>query len=64
MTIKARCCSVLISTLLALPAAAQPTFTVFAGGLDTPRGLRFSPQGVLYVAEAGSGGASTTTSDQ
>jgi len=36
-------------------AAAQPT--VVMSGLDNPRGLAFGPEGALYVAEAGRGGA-------
>ncbi|MEI2693092.1 MAG: ScyD/ScyE family protein [Anaerolineae bacterium] len=31
--------------------------TTFASGLVYPRGLKFGPDGALYVAEAGSGGA-------
>lgn len=38
--------------------------TVFATGLLFPRGLAFGPDGKLYVAEAGSGGTGSTTSDQ
>jgi hypothetical protein len=45
-------------------AGAQATSTVFASGLENPRGLAFSPEGVLYVAEAGTGGSSSTTSEQ
>lgn len=41
--------------------AQEPnTFTVYASGLDGPRGLRFGPDGYLYVAEAGTGGANST----
>ncbi len=41
------------------PAGAQPTggFTVIVSGLDNPRDLDFSPNGQLYVAEAGHGGS-------
>jgi hypothetical protein len=34
-------------------AHAGATVTVYASGLDDPRGLAFSPSGQLYVAEAG-----------
>ncbi|HEY0803143.1 MAG TPA: ScyD/ScyE family protein [Steroidobacteraceae bacterium] len=41
--------------------AQQPsTFTVIASGLEGPRGLRFGPDGELYVAEAGTGGKNST----
>jgi glucose/arabinose dehydrogenase len=42
----------------ALPAAGPPT--VFASGLNSPRGLNFGPDGDLYVAEAGTGGDTST----
>ena len=44
------------------PAAAQNSdnFTVYANSLEGPRGLRFGPDGYLYVAEAGLGGKRST----
>lgn len=44
-------------------ALAQSTVapSVYATGLQDPRGLRFDPSGDLYVAEAGTGGTHATT---
>lgn len=54
----------LISFCGAVPTQAQgPSDNVkpFAGGLNNPRGLKFGPDGFLYVAEGGTGGTTTTT---
>jgi len=45
----------------ALSAAESVTTSVYATGLQDPRGLRFGPDGDLYVAEAGTGGTNATT---
>ncbi|MGO9948067.1 MAG: ScyD/ScyE family protein [Steroidobacteraceae bacterium] len=37
-----------------------PNATLVASGLEGPRGLRFGPDGYLYVAEAGTGGTTST----
>jgi hypothetical protein len=45
------------SVRAARPQPPEAVFvTVFAGGLDNPRGMKFGPDGALYVAEAGTGG--------
>ena len=36
---------------------AAPAVTVVASGLNNPRGLKFGPDGALYVAEGGLGGS-------
>src|SRR5579863_8322592 len=46
-----------------LPQSLPPlssNATVFATGLDNPRGMKFSPDGKLYVAEGGQGGSTST----
>jgi len=46
-------------SLAPLPTVAQQQpspSSVFVSGLQAPRGLRFGPDGYLYVAEAGKGG--------
>jgi hypothetical protein len=53
-----------VGSFASVPSMAQPAieptpFTV-ATGLEGPRGLRFGPDGDLYVAEAGTGGTTST----
>jgi hypothetical protein len=56
------CVSILAGALApAITFAQTPsTFTVYASKLEAPRGLRFGPDGDLYVAEAGTGGTNST----
>jgi hypothetical protein len=53
-------------TVLLVPVSARahavtlPKVTVVATGLNNPRGLAFSENGALYVAEGGKGGSAST----
>jgi hypothetical protein len=47
----------LVAAVLALPIAATAAPEPVMTGLDNPRGLAWGPEGGLYVAEAGRGGA-------
>ena len=42
------------------PANGAPWVSVYASGLNNPRGLKFGPDGHLYVAEGGTGGSEST----
>jgi hypothetical protein len=44
------------------PDEIVATVSVFSSGLNDPRGLKFGPDGYLYVAEGGLGGSDSTTS--
>lgn len=55
---------VLIGIAPICATAQEPSFTVYASGLNGPRGLRFGPDGALYVAEAGTGGSNATVSSE
>jgi hypothetical protein len=51
-----------IASLTSTSALAQlsPNATVYASGLQGPRGLKFGPDGLLYVAESGTAGKNST----
>jgi hypothetical protein len=48
------------AVLALVPTLMAQSVTVFASGFNNPRGLKFGPDGNLYVAEGGSGGNAST----
>ena len=49
-----------IAATLCANVAQGQQISVYAAGLEGPRGLKFGPDGALYVAEAGHGGTTST----
>jgi hypothetical protein len=49
-----------VGTTRAQAPSPSANVSVFATGLDNPRGLKFGPDGNLYVAEGGRGGLTST----
>jgi hypothetical protein len=58
------CLAASAASIASAPAYAQlsSNAAVYASGLEAPRGLKFGPDGDLYVAEAGTGGTISTVS--
>ena len=55
--------AVLAAVLVPAIAAADSSVTVVASGLNNPRGIAIAPNGRIFVAEAGSGGAGPCIAD-
>ncbi len=50
-----------VSKPTVIRGSATPTVSVFSMGFNNPRGLKFGPDGMLYVAEGGTGGSTFTS---
>jgi hypothetical protein len=52
------------SAQVVIRGTPTPVVSVYATGFLNPRGLKFGPDGMLYVAEGGPGGTGSTTAAQ
>jgi hypothetical protein len=55
-------CAAGLASIVPATSHAQPSSNVqvYASGFNGPRGLKFGADGLLYVAEAGTGGSTST----